>query len=389
MFVDKTRSRHVPNPNASHGNTIGNARQHASTPAQNGQSALTPTPAPAPADPGPVAFAKLFELPWITDGRTRQESKTADSVANLIRYNPSLGLRVVEMPFLQTHQPMDTGAASSLAYISWYDRAAANAVADHPWLEGGITDDQTAAVALTHGEYISGGNPAKVLSTAAPQFHLLQAALPMAGEIWITIATERGTARAADTARKVQQDLSWLEQYLDQALPTGNVLLHYGATMPPAAKGANVQTAILQPAHHHTPAQYRWVRHELAHYWWNSNRGWLDEGMAQVLTSLLNSTGQPASLPATSPGCPGNTRISNLDKDVPERNVSSQCIHAVGERFIRTLYQEAGYGAFQEGTRGLVDMVNQPPYQDMGLDQVKTACAHTPAALKAALDRWE
>ena len=159
--------------------------------------------------------------------------------------------------------------------------------------------------------------------------------------------------------------------------------------MPPAAKGANVGTAILQPTHHHTPAQYRWVQHELAHFWWNSNRSWLDEGMAQVLTSLLNSTGQPASLPATSPSCPDSTRISDLGKDVPERNVNSRCVYAVGERFIRTLYQEAGYEAFQEGTRRLVDMANRPPYQDMGLDQVKNAFAHTPAALKAALDRRE
>ena len=326
----------------------------------------TPTPGengPLPEDPALASIQMLYNLPWMKDGISSQEQETARRLDALRRYNPELALRVTAMPFLKTHQPTDSGAVSALASISWQDPAAANLVADHPSLKEGITDDLTVAVALTHGEFTFGSDPTGVLGDNAPPFHSHTATLPLAGDILITIAATDGPERAAETAKHVAQDLAWLEEYLDQPLRTANVLIHYGSNLPPAAKGANVQSSIMHLAHQQNQANYHWLQHELTHYWFNSNQTWLDEGMAQVMTSLLNSSGKPASLPATSPSCPESTRISDLGPELPKNQAASRCIYAVGERFFKTLYQEIGYEAFKKGARSLVDLANQPPFQ--------------------------
>ena len=364
-----------------------------STPEDNRATAAPPTRVPEPTmpstgDPRQDALRAMYELPWMKDGATPQERETADRIEALSRYNGPLSLRVVSMPFLQTHQITDTGSVSALAHISLRDRAAADQIVNHPTLSGGIEDSDTIAVALTYGEWLLGSNPTRLLEAGSINWQTHQASLPLSGTAAITIVTAGENNRATETARKIAQDLAWLETYLDQPLSTHNVLVHYGSGLRPPVKGANVQASIMQPASHHNPSSYHWAQHELVHYWFNSNEGWLDEGMAQVLTSLLNSEGEPASLPATSPSCPESTRIRDIETTNPETAVGSRCLYAVGERFMRTLYQEAGYQGFRTGAAKLAARANRPPFRGMGTEEVRTAFGATPDAVQTAEDLW-
>ena len=355
------------------------------------QPQLTETPVPPtkkPADARQETLQAMYELPWMKDGATPQERETADRIEALSRYNGPLSLRVVSMPFLQTHQITDTGAVSALAHISLRDRPAADQIVNHPTLSGRIEDKDTVAVTLTYGEWLLGSNPTRLLEASSINWHTHQASLPLSGTAAITIVTAGENNRATETARKIAQDLAWLETYLDQPLSTHNVLVHYGSGLRPPVKGANVQASIMQPASHDNDSSYHWAQHELVHYWFNSNEGWLDEGMAQVLTSLLNSEGEPASLPATSPSCPESTRIRDIETTNPETTVGSRCLYAVGERFIRTLYQEAGYQGFRTGAAKLAARANRPPFRGMGTEEVRTAFGATPDAVQTAEDLW-
>ena len=351
-----------------------------------------PSPRPTervPDNPARDASEALYKLPWVEDGRTPQEQETYERLTDMIRFNPTLAHRVVQMQFLQTYEHTDAGAVSALTNLSWYDTSVADDVASHPWLQPGITDDQTVVVALTYGEYLFGSNPAGVLDTGAPKYRTYPASLPLAGQISITIAADGRPTRAAATVAQVQADLIWLEEYLDQPMTTANVLLHYGNTVRSPVKGVNVQTSIMLQAGHQNAANYHWLRHELVHYWLNSNRSFLDEGVSQVLTSLINAGGRPETLPATSPYCTENTRISDLGPEAAETTVNTRCVYAVSERFMRTLYQEAGYDDFQRGIRRLIKRANRPPYRNMGLEHLKEAFDHAPRAFQTALERWE
>ena len=366
-----------------------------STQEDNRATAVPPTRVPEPTmpstgDPRQDALRAMYELPWMKDGATPQERETADRIEALSRYNGPLSLRVVSMPFLQTHQITDTGAVSALAHISLRDRPAADQIVNHPTLSGGIEDEDTVAVTLTYGEWLLGNHHHhRLLEASSINWQTHQASLPLSGTAAITIVTAGENNRATETARKIAQDLAWLETYLDQPLSTHNVLLHYGSGLRPPVKGANVQASIMQPASHDNDSSYHWAQHELVHYWFNSNEGWLDEGMAQVLTSLLNSEGEPSSLPATSPSCPESTRIRDIETTNPETAVGSRCLYAVGERFIRTLYQEAGYQGFRTGAANLAARANRPPFRGMGIEEIRAAFAATPHAVQTAEDRWK
>ena len=374
--------------------TPGPAATPQSTPEGDRATAAPPTRVPGPTmpstgDPRQDALRAMYELPWMKDGATSQERETADRIEALSRYNGHLSLRVVSMPFLQTHQITDTGAVSALAHISLRDRPAADRIANHPTLSGGIEDKDTVAVALTYGEWLLGSNHHRLMEAGSINWQTYEASLPLSGTVAITIVTAGESTRTRETATLIAQDLAWLETYLDQPLSTHNVLVHYGSGLRPPVKGANVQASIMQPARHHNPSEYHWVQHELAHYWFNSNEGWLDEGIAQVLTSLLNSEGEPASLPATSPSCPESARIRDMETTNPETAVGSRCLYAVGERFMRTLYQEAGYQGFRTGAAKLAARANRPPFRGMGTEEVRTAFGATPEAVQTAEDRWK
>ena len=336
-----------------------------------------------------AAFDILFQLSWTSDGLSDAEKETTGPLGNLIRTHPDIGMRLVRMPFLRTHEPTDSGAAEALWYIATIDPDQTRRILDHPSLRSGITDAQTPLVTLTYAEYLFGADPDRVLSDQGIQGHIHPAELPMAGNILITIVSRTGPERAAITAARVRNELAWLEAYLDQELSTHNVVIHYGATMPPDAKGANVQTSVMQPAHHQNAGQHRWVQHELAHYWFNSNETWLDEGLAQTLTSLMAAgSRQPATLPATAPGCSETVRIKDIEEESAGDQPASRCVYAVGERIMRTLHQEAGYEEFRKGAGRLAARGARPPYQGMGLEHLRDAFDHVPAAMAEAERRW-
>ena len=348
----------------------------------------TPEAAP-PENTSQAAFEILFNHHWTSDGLSDAEKETIGPIGNLIRTYPDIGMRLVQMPFLETHEPTDTGAAAALWHIARTDPGQTRRILDHPSLSSGITDAQTPLVTLTYGEYLFGANPARVLSDPELQTHTHPATLPMTSNILITIVSRTGPERAATTAAQVQSELAWLETYLDQKLSTHNVVIHYGATMPPAAKGANILTSVMQPAHHQTPGQHRWVQHELSHYWFNNNETWLDEGMVQTLTSLIaEGSHQPPTLPETAPRCAKTVRLREVQEEDPNILPASRCVYAVGERIMRTIYQEAGYEEFRRGAKRLAARGSRPPYQGMGLDHLREAFNHVPAAMAAAEKRW-
>ena len=336
---------------------------------------VPPTPRPTTTDPRLAALQAMQQLPWIQDGTTLPEKKAAAWLETIIRDKPHIATRLINMPFLETHEPTDTGALRSL---SWTELDDAESLLSHPSLTGGITDDDTIAVTLSFGERALGGNPSRLLERTL-DYHTFDGATPLAGYITITIVSDQGPDPASRTAARVQQELSWIEAYLDLPIPTHNVVIHYGATLPYGAKGVNLQTAIMQPAVHHADTYYYWTRHQLIHYWFHSDETWLDKGVAQALASLLQASTTPPHLPTTAPSCPLNTRIRDLGP-TPGGN----CLYAVGERLMQTLYNETGYESFKTGMQNLAETGNTPPYPSMTLEHLTQAFSHAPAAAARA-----
>ena len=239
---------------------------------------------------GEITQGDVIELIWLWMGENPSGARTETKgmLVLLNTHNPTLAYRLMEMPFMKTHEPGDTGAIAALAYISMTDPGKANAIADHPALTGGIRDDHTHAVALTYGERIYGANTMRTLEPGRVQTWTKTTASP-------SRARRRSQSRQPaalprrSSRNRIIQTLTWLEEYLDAPVPTANVLVYYGASLPAGARGGNLQVSISHTAGQTSPSEFHWTRHELVHHWFNGNETWLDEGIAQVLTSLMEN----------------------------------------------------------------------------------------------------
>ncbi len=117
--------------------------------------------------------------------------------------------------------------------------------------------------------------------------------------------------------------------------------------------------------------------HELAHYFWNDNQQWINEGMAELLSHLAMREFPEGPVPLASPACRGS--IAAL-----ERGGSQRCAYAVGERFFSQLREEIGDRPFRKGMRKLMQYG-----WSLDLDDVRGAFGPIdPGALRKALDDW-
>ena len=218
---------------------------------------------------------------WLGEDPTRARRETADRLSQLWAYNPALVGRIMEMPFMASHEPADTGAVAvaALAYLSIRDPAVADSIMAHSSLAGGITDGQTHAVALAYGSVSFGGSATRTLEPGLLHVTSLKGRLPLSGPVSITVATE-SPAETGHLQPSIEKWLRWLEEYLETPLPTANVLVHYGRGLPSPATGGNVGVSIIHPPGYAAPANFHWTQHELVHYWFVGNEGWIDEGLA-------------------------------------------------------------------------------------------------------------
>ena len=342
--------------------------------------------------PTTTALSRVYKLPWVKDGTTNQERETLGYLTELARYNPDLTQRLLNMPFLQTHEPTDTGAAGALNYLDYNRPEDAEEVVDHFENRNGIIDEDTVRVALAYTQALLGGSMTETLLNQNLETLSRTAQLPRGGEVQITLVKEE-TKPSEETLDRIEDALIKLEKYFQVSVPTHNIIVHYGGTLPPGARSGNTFISITQETGQDEVDQFHWTVHELVHYWFNSNESWLDEGMAQAVTSIIQAGFQsgerPQALPTTSRNCPESARIETTLNQLQETNaVGSRCVYALGERFMQVLYEEAGYEGFREGTGALAKIGTTSPRRQMGIEQVKRAFQNHPDAVREATKRW-
>ena len=120
---------------------------------------------------------------WLGEDPTRARRETADRLSQLWAYNPALVGRIMEMPFMASHEPADTGAVAALAYLSIRDPAVVDSIMAHSSLAGGITDGQTHAVALAYGSVSFGGSAARTLEPGLLHLTSSKGRLPLTASV--------------------------------------------------------------------------------------------------------------------------------------------------------------------------------------------------------------
>ena len=297
-----------------------------------------------------------------------------------LRYhNPELASRVEKMPFLETRDLRDAMAIRSLAYTSSYDPEAALQQLAHQELRDGIKDQHTTMVALLHADFMfHQGLADKILDASTLRTATEKIILPLGGETRITVARLESEPNAG-ILQTAEEILTGMEQYLDAPLKVRHVIIMLGAPTPGNSGGANTQTSITLPTRFQ--GDRRRLLHELAHYFWNYNQPWIDEGMAELFSQMADREFTEEPVPLASPAC--RSSIKDL-----EQGRSQRCVYAVGERFFSQLRENMGHQPFQQGVRKLQKEAWKTG-RHLDLDDVQDAFQSiNPDAFQDALDKW-
>ena len=422
------------------------------TPAAATMATLMPMPTPSPAPPRIVAFADLTNalyleqqqpraanaiqiLPWVADGLTAAEAAGAAELVNLAAFYPDAffaiaghpwvadgaaaaktqlledlraiaqqdemaARRVSKMPFLQTLDPPDLPAMRSLRQLSFADRPALRRILDHPTLVNGINDDWAKIVTLLHG--VNRIDPALIGTLLNPALVTLEERtinLPLSGATTLSIIrTGPGARRSMDL---LEASVRSAELFMAAPLPTNYVAVLYEMAVAGAFAGTNFGTHIvIRPRYDvddgspDAAAAGQITAHEVAHYYWNGNAGWVDEGASDFLAAVSEFVRTGKAVEPSNPPCAMTRTIQELESyNLKPESAGFECSYSLGERLFIDLYRNMMLADFQQGFIKLyqASLVDDPAVDDrdgteVGIVQLRQAFPD--AVAQAVIGRW-
>ena len=299
---------------------------------------------------GPADLAEsVIALPWVGDSISDTEASVVSNLISIAFKDADAALQAVGMPFLQTLEVADVEALHILAHRS------ADELADLfslPMLRDGITDDEAQIVALV------GYKPDVAARALAPDVDATMlerrtVELPLAGEVDLIIVRTRPVARQGmDLFENAVREA---ESLMGEPFPARYVgLLYDDVDTGGAGYTDGISSITIRPKYDSDDIQWGRITlaHEVAHFYWFVNAGWINEGMAQLMASAIENrrVGTPIDFTYGGP-CKFARTVSELEA-LPY-NQYMGCFRWIGERLFVSLLRTLGEDAFWEGARRL------------------------------------
>lgn len=409
-----------------------------------------PTPTPAPGSSS-VAFGDLINgryleqeqpraantikgLPWVADGLTKSEAAGAGELVNLAAFHPDIffviagyqwvaedvaghrlqlmenlraiaqqdaasALLVSGMPFLRTLEPPDFAAMESLSQLAFFDPAALRRILSHPTLRNGIDDDWAKIVTLLHG--VNRTNPTLIDTLLNPEMVTLEervVQLPQSGETRLVIVrTGPGARRSMEL---LEHSVRIAELFMAAPLPTNYVAVLYETAVAGAFDGTNFGTHIailprydVDDGSRDAELAGHIIAHEVAHYYWNGNANWVDEGASDFMASVSEFARIGKTVSISNPPCSMARFIQNLETlNLTPESRGFECNYSLGDRLFVDLYLNMDLSAFQRGLISLyqaslaADDADDRDGTSVGIDQVRQAFPDDNS--QAVIGRW-
>ena len=309
--------------------------------------------------PAEVA-SSVVSLSWVQDGVEAREITTIQQLSYLANREPAAAQRIVLMPFLDSIEPADTSAIDSLWQLAAFDQGIFRSTIAHTTLSSGITDELAPLVATLEG--VAKTSPGLIDTLLDPGRVALEQrtiTLPLSGDVHLVIMrTATGAARSMDL---LENAVRGAEEFMGVPLPTNYVGLLFEEAVWGSFAGTNFGTHIAILPKYDVDDDSREaefasqsIAHEVAHYYWNGNADWIDEGAAELMASVSESvrTGRPAGV--TNNPCAYADDIAGLEGLEAGRGaVEFRCNYSLGERLFVDLYEAMGDEKFREGFRNL------------------------------------
>ena len=341
----------------------------------------------------PEIADKMASLPWASDGLSETEEKIVEQLLFLYVVNSTLtAVSLMDMPFLQSVNPGDLQAVTSLRMISQEDRPAFQQIMDHPtFAAGGITDAWTPVVAtLRSAQQFNRSLISKLLDQAQVNLEARNIQTPLRGTVALNIV-RIGAASDPQSMDRLESAVRNAEAFIREPFPTDMVAILYADAVRGSNAGHNSgQSIVILPEYDSATEKgtHKTIDHEVAHYYWAGDENWIEEGMATFIEAVFlgHRTGtriQPDSRP-----CLEFRAISQLST----KDDTHPCDYSLGERLFIDLHDAVGDQEFRKGMAALYrestveDNADNMIGTKLGISHIKATFSST--AAKRMIDRW-
>ncbi len=340
--------------------------------------------------------SSVLSLGWVQDGIDNVEIDLIRSLARIAKKDAGAALRIVGMPFVETIEPPDVSAMTSLKRLAAFEPETFEYVMSHAALRNGISNDLAPMVATLRG--VAKTNPGLIdvlLDPARVSLERRTLTLPLSGDVVLSIIrTSPGAARSMDL---LEHSVRRVEEYMGSPLPANYVGLLYEDAAPPLSAGANFGTHIailpkydIDDGSDEAEFAALSIAHEVAHFYWSGNADWIDEGMAELMASIVENarTGHPVGVDRLPCAHAGN--IAELESlSVASDDIEFGCNYSLGERIFLDLYRTLGEERFRQGIRELyLASEIEDDVDDLGIEYVREAFRSGGGAASAVISRW-
>ena len=340
----------------------------------------------------PEIADKMASLPWASDGLSETEEKIVEQLLFLYVANSTpTAVSLMDMPFLQSVNPGDLQAVTSLKEISQKDSNAFQQIMNHPtFAAGGITDAWTPVVAaLRSAQKYNKRLISTLLDQAQVNLETRTIQTPLRGTVEINIV-RIGEANDPQSMDRLESAVRGAEALMGEPFPTDAVTVLYADAVKGSYAGQNSGASIVILPQYDSATEkgtQKITDHEVAHYYWRGGENWIDEGMATFTADLLQaSRAGTRILPGKRP-CPEFRNISQLST----RDDTHRCDYSLGVRLFIDLHDAVGTAEFQKGMAALyrestVEDDDNTPGTKLGVSHIRAQ--FTSAAAKEVIKRW-
>ena len=344
--------------------------------------------------------SSAVSLGWVVDGIAATEVALIEDIVSITNNDAGAAMRIVDMPFLETIEPPDKSAIASLRLLAAFGQETFVRVMSHDTLRGGISNDLAPVVATLNG--VAENNPRLIdilLDPSKVSLELRTITLPLSGDVVLSIIrTGPGAAPSMDL---LEHSVRGVEEFMGLPLPTNYVGLLYEDAVYGSNAGANFGTHIaILPNYDVADGSYEAefagsvIAHEVAHYYWGDNQGWVDEGAANFMASFIDGsrTGRPVAV--SNPPCGHAGSLAGLESlGISVGDVEYLCNYSLGERLFVDLYRTLGHERFQQGFRNLyvasvVEDDDEIPGTAVGVEHVRDAFSSDDGSGNVVISRW-
>ena len=345
----------------------------------------------------PDVFNVLIRLPWIVDSMTEAETSVVDSLGSIASYDEAAAERIIQMPFLEAIDPPDVHAMRSLWIFAFVDEAGFQQILSHFTLNGGIDDHDAKIVALLHSSPSLRSvllDPDRVEDIEVED-RIIQ--LQLSGDVVLAIIRPQpGNAGSMDLLANAVRSA---QAFIGEPFPVNYVALLFGEDVIPGFAGTNFGTHIAvlpqfdaDDGSHGARTAGLLIAHEVAHYYWRGNQGWIDEGASEFVASVAENarTGEP--IEADQGPCAYARNIAALERLDTSRNEEAYgCNYSLGERIFLDLHRTLAHGEFRQGFRRLYltsEMEADPDDPGRTRSDIERVRNAFPPKASAVIARW-